>query len=68
MLRLLFRPRQEVFISDNIRVVVLRIDKVRNTVELGFDAPKEIKIFRKFMGPRQNQNNGQESKNAEETK
>jgi len=42
---------EKVFIGDNITVTVVRVrgDEVR----IGFDAPKEVKILRKEIEPKQ---------------
>ena len=44
MLVLSRRANEDVFIGDNIKVRVLKIEG--NKVCLGFDAPKEIRIIR----------------------
>ena len=42
MLVLTRKVGQRVFIGEDIVVTVTRIDKDKDTVSLGFDAPKEV--------------------------
>jgi carbon storage regulator len=44
MLVLTRRLNQDIIIGDNIRITVIGFD--RNQVRLGFEAPKEIGIYR----------------------
>ncbi|HOL14356.1 MAG TPA: carbon storage regulator, partial [Bacillota bacterium] len=46
MLQLRLKTKQDVYIGDNIRIVVISIDPSGKSVELGFAAPREIKILR----------------------
>lgn len=46
MLKLQLSCGSDVFVGNTIKIVVRRIDAENNTVELGFYAPKEVKILR----------------------
>lgn len=46
MLKLQLNCGADVFIGNTIKVVVRKIDAANNSVELGFYAPKEVKILR----------------------
>ena len=46
MLNLNIRLGGDVYVGDDVRIVVKNIDPVNKTVELQFHAPKEIKILR----------------------
>lgn len=46
MLRLRLSRGSDVFIGDDIKIVVLNIYKGTDQIELGFQAPKELKILR----------------------
>lgn len=46
MLRLRLSRGSDVFIGDNIKIVVLNIYNETGQVEIGFHAPKELKILR----------------------
>lgn len=46
MLKLILRPHEDVFLADNIRIIVLDIDPNGKNVKLGFMAPREIRILR----------------------
>jgi len=46
MLKLQLTCGADVFIGNTIKIVVRKIDTANNSVELGFYAPKEVKILR----------------------
>ena len=46
MLRLRLSRGSDVFIGDDIKIVVLNVYKGTDQIELGFQAPKELKILR----------------------
>jgi len=46
MLNLNIKLNGDVYIGDDVRIVVKNIDCVNKTVELQFHAPKEVKILR----------------------
>lgn len=46
MLSLYVKIGSDVFIGDDVRIVVKGVNLEKNTVELHFHAPKEIKILR----------------------
>lgn len=46
MLKLNLRVKQDVFVGNDVQIIVTNIDVQNKTVELGFVAPKEVKILR----------------------
>ncbi|GIW59009.1 MAG: hypothetical protein KatS3mg087_0075 [Patescibacteria group bacterium] len=67
MLKLNLRVKQDVFIGNNVQIIVTNIDSQNRTVELGFIAPKEIKILRgtllrRGFPPSENKNAQEEQK------
>ena len=40
------RTDQEILVGDDIRIMVTRIDRDRGSVQIGIDAPKNIRIVR----------------------
>jgi len=61
MLQLRLKAKQDVYIGDNIRVVVVSIDPSGKSVELGFAAPREVKILRGVL--LRNQSEGHNASN-----
>lgn len=46
MLKLRFYPGQTVFLNDDIKIKVLSVDPSTKSIELGFQAPNEVRILR----------------------
>ena len=57
MLVLSRKVNETVIIGDNIRITVVAID--RNQIRLGFEAPKEVKIYREEVIKKDMQKDGE---------
>jgi len=66
MLSLQIKLGGDVFIGDDVRIVVRNIDSKQNTVELQFHAPREIKILRGYLYRRGEGANRDEERHSEQ--
>ena len=60
MLNLHIKLGGDVYIGDNVRIVVKSIDPEQKVVELQFHAPREVKILRGYLYRRREEEQGKD--------